>query len=304
MKRALIFGANGFVGPYLTTELSNNGYEVICCGHNENPHDNFHAIDITNFNDVYDVLSKEEPDVVFNLAAISSVSYSWRNPQKTVNVNIIGTINILESCAKVCPKTKILLIGSCEEYKTSNNPVSENSPVFPINPYGITRTATEDFARIYRIEYGLNIICIRAFNHTGVGQTTNFVLPSFVKQTADISKSKSSGEILVGNLNVFRDFSDVRDVVTAYRMIADSKEDIDVINVGSGTAYNLKDLLNYIITLSDQSITIKIDESKIRPTDIQYSCCDNTYLREKVNWSPKYNIYDTLKNMYNHYLQG
>lgn len=125
-----------------------------------------------------------------------------------------------------------------------------------------------------------------------------FVLPSFIEQVSKISLSKKSGIIKVGNISVYRDFSDVRDVVRAYRLIAECNEKINVINVGSGVAYKIEDLLKFIISLSDQHIDVVIDKERFRPADLPYCCCDNTLLKSKTSWSPHFNIFDTLKEMY------
>lgn len=193
-----------------------------------------------------------------------------------------------------------MLIGSSEEYASSNRPVSETDKLDAVNPYGISRIAIEKFADLYRNRYGLDITCIRAFNHTGIGQTNVFVLPSFVKQVAQIAASNIHGEgsIKVGNVSVYRDFSDVRDIVCAYRLIAECEDRIDVINVGSGTAYKLEELLNYIISLSGKEIKVIIDKEKFRPADLPYCCCNNSLLRFKTKWKPENNVYDTLKIMY------
>lgn len=125
-----------------------------------------------------------------------------------------------------------------------------------------------------------------------------FVLPSFIEQVSKISLSKKSGIIKVGNISVYRDFSDVRDAVRAYRLIAECNEKINVINVGSGVAYKIEDLLKFIISLSDQHIDVVIDKERFRPADLPYCCCDNTLLKSKTSWSPHFNIFDTLKEMY------
>ncbi|MBD5087007.1 MAG: NAD-dependent epimerase/dehydratase family protein [Clostridiales bacterium] len=306
-KRALIIGANGFVGPYLKKELASNGYEVYGCGYSQvgsAVEDNFFEVDITDYDAIYGLIFSVKPTHIFNLAAISSVGLSWEKPQATVNVNVCGTINILESVRKLGLNTKILLIGSSEEYAPSNKPVSENDKLDAVNPYGISRIMIEEFATMYRNRYGLDITCIRAFNHTGLGQTPVFVLPSFIEQVANIALSKECGKIKVGNISVYRDFSDVRDIVYAYRLIAESEEKICVINVGSGAAYKIEELLNYIISLSGKQIEVVLDKERFRPADLPYCCCDNTLLKSKTNWQPKYNIFDTLKEMYNNKIKN
>ena len=300
-KRALIVGINGFVGAYLERELAAHGYEVYGCDRVDNGKINnsfFQKIDITNFDSVYSLISLLKPTHILNLAAIISVGLSWEIPQTTVNVNVCGTINILESVKRLGLTTKVLLIGSSEEYAPSNEPVSESDELEAVNPYGISRIMIEEFAKIYSSRYGLNITCIRAFNHTGIGQLPVFVLSSFIEQVAKITLSKKPGAIKVGNIAVYRDFSNVRDIVCAYRLIAECSEAISVINVGSGVAYKIEDLLGFIISLSDQPIEVVTEKERFRPADLTYCCCDNRLLKEKTSWAPQFDIFDTLKEMY------
>ena len=303
MDRALIIGIKGFVGAYLKQELIGHGYEVYGCDKSAigwETDKNFHTVDISDYTAIYNLITLLSPTHIFNLAAISSVGLSWDIPQTTVNVNVCGTINILEAVRQSKTDAKILLIGSSEEYAPLNRPVSESDRLEAVNPYGISRIMVEEFATMYRKRYGLNVICIRAFNHTGLGQTSTFVLPNFVEQVARISLSKAEGVIKVGNVSVYRDFSDVRDIVAAYRLIAECKDKIDVINVGSGIAYKIEDLLHFIVSLSEQHIEVKVDKERFRPADLPYCCCDNSLLKNKTAWKPKYHIFDTLREMYDY----
>lgn len=287
MKQTLVIGAAGFVGKYLTKELESNGHRV-------------YAADIPELN-ILDVDSLEKKfseatfDYVVNLAAISSVGASWKDPIATLEVNVRGTLNILNAVQKHCPKGKVLLVGSAEEYAPKDSPLNEDDKLEASNPYGITKVAQENFAELYRKKYGMNIVCTRSFNHTGVGQTTNFVLPCFVKQIADIEKSGKPGKIFVGNLAVSRDFSDVRDVVTTYRKLLENDTEYTVYNVGSGKANKLSDLLDYIISLASVPVEVCIDPEKFRPVDLPYLCADNS--RIKDFW-PGTDIRQTIKEMF------
>ena len=248
MKKVLIFGMGGFVGPYLASELQAHGYEVYGSDLHAKRIGNVSVIaaDLLNAGSVETVIRDIEPDAIINLAAISSVGQSWGMPQTTMQVNVIGALNILEAARKQQTKLKIMFIGSSEEYIVSDKPMSENTPLDANNPYGISKITQERFAALYRGQYGLKVYCVRPFNHTGVGQRDSFVLPSFCKQVAEIEKSGRSGVIKVGNLAVRRDFSHVKDIVRAYRMILESKDDTQIYNVGSGKAYGLDELLEYI----------------------------------------------------------
>nr|WP_270251088.1 GDP-mannose 4,6-dehydratase [Coprococcus catus] len=305
MSRVLIFGAGGFVGSYLCKEFLNNGYKVSGTDKGEGsalPSEvDFYKTDLMQVNEVEKLIGQIQPDIIVNLAAISSVGASWNMPQTTMAINVIGALNIMEAARKSEQKPRILFVGSSEEYVISENPLDENTQLNANNPYGISKVTQEQFAKLYREQYGLKIYCVRPFNHTGIGQRDSFVLPSFCKQVAEIDKSGKDGKIQVGNLKVKRDFSHVKDVVRAYRMIVESDNCNQIYNVGSGNAYSLEDMLTYILGLSNQHIEIEVDQNRIRPTDQPVICCDRSLIGKELGWEPQYNVYDALKEMYEYY---
>ena len=219
-----------------------------------------------------------------------------------MEVNVIGALNTLEAARCINDVPRVLFIGSSEEYAPCDLPINENMPLSANNPYGISKMAQERFAEIYRDRYGMQVYCVRPFNHTGIGQKDTFVLPSFCKQVAEIETSGTSGFIKVGNLSVKRDFSDVRDIVRAYRLIIESDNCARVFNVGYGTAYSLRELLEYIISLSSQQIRIEIDPERYRPTDNSFICCDNSFIKQELGWKPEYSIQETLNSIFKSYL--
>ena len=302
MKKVIISGACGFVGNYLIKELLDNEYEILACdisNNNNLPEKvNYCYLDILDVEQINSIVQNFQPDYFINLAAISSVGLSWSIPQKTFEVNVIGTINILESLRKYSPNCKTLLIGSSEEYDKSNEKLSEESKVCANNPYGISKIAQENIAKMYIERYGMKIVCTRSFNHTGIGQRDTFVIPSFCKQVAEIAKTGLTGNIYVGNLSAYRDISDVEDIVHIYRMLLERDNKQLVYNVGSGISYKIEDLLNYIISLAGVKVNIIVDKNKYRPIDNPYICCDNESTKEYFNNT---DIKKTIKKMYNYY---
>ncbi|MFQ9650149.1 MAG: GDP-mannose 4,6-dehydratase [Enterocloster sp.] len=196
MKKILIFGCMGFVGKYLSEEFLKHGYQVYGSDLSTNVVLNeavkVQEADLLDAQRIEEVIRQCLPDYIVNLAAISSVALSWKIPRDTLNINVNGTLNILEAVRRNDIKCKILLIGSSEEYKKSNYPLSESCLLAPSNPYGVSKVMQEELARLYKTCYRLDIVCTRTFNHTGVGQPDRFVIPSFVKQIADIRKSKDT----------------------------------------------------------------------------------------------------------------
>ena len=298
-NKVLIFGISGFVGPYLAEEFHSHGYEVygsdIVRSKTIPEYVTFSECDILDGKQVSGLINSVMPTHIVDLAAISSVGLSWKIPQKTVAVNVEGTLNILEGAKEILPR--ILLIGSSEEYETSDKPISESTPLNANNPYGISKIMQEEFSKIYRKRYGMKIFHVRAFNHTGVGQSDSFVLPSFCKQVAEIERSGRPGVIKVGNLSAKRDFSHVKDIVKAYRMVIESDDCETVYNIGSGMAHGLDDMLDYIMKFSRQDISVEVDPERFRPVDTPMICCDNSLIREKLGWRPEYSVFDALREI-------
>lgn len=308
MDKVLIFGAGGFVGSYLSQEFLENGYKVYgsdkARGNMLPKEVEYMEANILNSEKIESLIKSIAPDIIFNLAAISSVGASWNIPQATISINVIGALNIMEAARKIKNRPKIMFIGSSEEYTISDFPMSENRPLNASNPYGISKVMQEQFAKIYREQYGLKIYCVRPFNHTGIGQKDTFVLPSFCKQVAAIEKTGKPGIIKVGNLTVKRDFSHVKDIVRAYRMIVESDNCELIFNIGSGKAYSLGKMLKYIIDLGTQKIDIEVDQNRFRPTDQPVTCCDHSLITSKLGWEPKYTVFDALKEMFDYYYKS
>ena len=305
MKRVLIFGAAGFVGSYLSQEFIENGYKVYGSDKNQGsmlPKEvKFSIVDVLDVKQIEWQISKISPDIIINLAAISSVGASWNIPQLTISVNVVGALNILEVVKQSKKKPKVMFVGSSEEYMIADVPMDEKTSLNAGNPYGISKITQEQFAKLYRERYGLKVYYVRSFNHTGVGQSDSFVIPSFCKQIADIEKLGKPGIIKVGNLTVKRDFSHVKDVVRAYRLIVENDNCDIVYNVGSGKAYSLKNLLEYIVGSSKQKIDIAVDLSRFRPTDQPVICCDHSLITLELGWQPKYTVFDAIDEMLEYY---
>lgn len=302
MKTALIFGAAGFVGRYLAKELKAHEYYVIgsdvvnpgCVSEAASKNtadgkfgyssgcDAFAVCDLLDGKAVQGVIEQYHPTAIINLAAISSVGQSWKIPQKTVEVNVIGGLNILEASRSAAPEASLLFVGSSEEYAVSDDPISETSPLNANNPYGISKLALEQFSEIYRTRYGMKVHHVRSFNHTGVGQRENFVIPSWCRQAAEITKSGRNGMMKVGNTSVVRDFGNVRDVVRAYRLVLESEDCSAIYNVGSGAGVRLSELLAYIVSLSPQEIAVKQDPDLFRPADNPVIVCDHSLITDRL----------------------
>lgn len=303
MATALILGANGFVGPWLARELASHDYHVCASDVQDESSprlecDFYMPSNLLDPDSLSLLLEATRPDQVYNLAAVSSVGQSWRNPALTMRVNVEGVINLLEACRAMDPMPRVLLVGSSEEYAPSMEPLTEDSPLAATSPYGISKETQGRIAEMYYREYGLQVYRVRAFNHTGPGQTETFVLPSWCKQVAKIDKSGKPGIVRVGNLEVARDFSDVRDVVRAYRTVVESWNPVIPINIGSGVATTLEILLSKIVSFTGQTVVVETDSNLLRPSDNPVICCDNSLLKNRLAWNNEFDIDTTLEDLY------
>jgi len=305
MKKALIFGAGGFVGSYLASEFKTHGYDVYGSDRvgiqKISDFDESYVCDLNDSDRVKSIVATVRPTHIVNLAAISNVGLSWKIPRTTVDINVSGALNILEAVRDTDLDTKVLLIGSSEEYAITDGPMDENTELDASNPYGISKVMLEKFSAIYRNYYNMKVYHVRAFNHTGVGQSDNFVIPSWCKQAAEISCSGKPGIMKVGNLNVSRDFSNVKDVVRAYRLIIESDRCNEVYNVGNGELVTLKELLKYITELSEQPISIETDAKLVRPVENPVIWCNHNKITADLGWEPEYSIFDTAKEIFDYY---
>lgn len=309
--RALITGINGFVGQYLAEYLQKKDINVWGTIHeakdiSKEIHDEIiiRQMDITDQIQVKNLLSECKPDYIFHLAAQSSAAISWKYPELTMNVNINGTINLLESIRKLNLNSRILLIGSSEEYgtvKPIDLPIDETHQVKPENPYAISKVAQNMIGQVYAKAYDLDIIMVRAFNHIGPKQSPVFVVSDFAKRIAKIEKNVREPILLVGNLEAKRDFTDVRDIVSAYYELMLKGQKGEIYNVGSGKVHKIQEILDKLLFLTNANIKIEKDLSRYRPIDVPVIKCDGGKLRRLTFWKQRYSLEKTLEDILNYW---
>lgn len=300
-KKALITGATGFVGRYLIDKLYSEDYEIygttLSGDLYDDPRVTMFYLDLTDYVSTSKLINQIKPDEVYHLASQSSVKLSWEKPQLTTEVNIIGTINLLESVKEYIPETRVLLIGSSEEYgqtfKHSKQP-NEDEKCMPENIYAITKHTQNMIGKMYVKAYNLNVIMTRSFNHVGPKQSPQFVISDFCKQVAEIELLGNKPVIYVGNLESSRDFLDVRDVVNAYFELLKSGTVGEIYNVGSGHSVRISDLLERIISNSSVNISVETDPQKFRPIEIEETIADITKLQNDTKWHQLYDLDDTI----------
>jgi len=306
--RALITGISGFSGRHLSAYLLEKGYEVagIDNAGMDLPNeiiksDNIEIFigDLRDESILSDALNSFKPDILFHLAAQSSVKISFENPLETFSDNLIGTLILLETISKLDMEVKTLVISSSEVYgqlDPSECPVSEDSPLRPINPYAVSKAAVDLLAYQYYKAYKMPVFLARAFSHSGPGQKTVGVLSDWAFQVAKIDLGLVPPVLKVGNMNVKRDYTDVRDVVRAYLDIIEKGKPGTPYNVCSGTGYTLSDLLEKYRALSRKEIEIEADKSRLRPVDIPILIGSNSRIKKDTGWKPEITIDQTLSD--------
>lgn len=307
MKKYLITGANGFCGRHFANLLTSKNKDIYGISRtiphsliSQYPNVTFDQCNLLDYTSVYNILKKIKPDVIFHMAAESSVSTSWKSPINIMNNNTLSQINIFESIRELNIPTRIIIACSSEEYGLINNsdlPINENCSFNPLSTYAVSKVSQDMLAYQYHKSYDMDIIRVRSFNLTGPGRPPIYALSSFSKQIVEIEKNPTTNTISVGNLNVIRDYTDVRDAVNGYYNIALKAAPGSVYNLCSGTGYQLKELLNILISLSTTNINIKQDPSKFRPSDLPTMIGDNTKIKTDIDWSPKIPIQTTLNDL-------
>jgi len=318
--RAIVTGAYGFVGRYLTRELAEAGYEVLAediidlcpsnrsaTGFEELPDGVvYKKCDLLNASAVEKLVKEWNPDAVFHLAAQSSGALSFKDPVGTVRTNVLGFLNLIEAVRRNKKSSRILAVGSCEEYgkrPLEEMPLSENASIEPANPYAASKAAQTILALQYSRAFDMDIIVTRSFNHTGPGQSITFVLPSFARQCARVKAGIDAPVIKTGNLDVLRDFLDVRDVVRAYRVLVEKGETGHIYNVCSGEGLNLQNALNMIINEAGITVDIQTDPDLLRPVDVTVFTGSNRKLRDDTGWERKITAKEMISDLFKYWCE-
>ncbi len=247
------------------------------------------------------VVTSFHPDYVLHLAAFSSVAYSWKHPEETFLNNSTIFMNLISAVRELNEPCRILSVGSSEEYghvPEDALPLSETYPLQPNSPYAVARVTQERLSDMYVREFGMDIVMTRSFNHIGPGQDKRFVVPSFVDRMKRIGESGAdSGEIETGNIEIIRDFVDVRDVVKAYYRLLEAGKKGEVYNVCSGKGIRLSDLIEIIAGILEVQITTRVNPEYVRPNDIAKIIGDPNKIYRELGWKAEINCEQTLRDL-------
>ncbi len=297
--KALVTGAGGFVGPHLVRHLIDAGDEVAALDLSNGP-------DLRDRDGWRDALATHRPQAVYHLAGWSDVGGSWADPWTTFEVNVMGTVAVLEAARLVADRANgsnagpvIVLVSSADVYgpvEESELPLTEAHEARPRSPYGASKISSEEIARSYHRAHGLPVVIARPFNHLGRGQAPKFAAASFARQIAAL-EATGGGTVRHGDLSTKRDLTDVHDVVRAYRLLAMHGEPGDTYNVCSGRAVSMQHVLDTLLALSPSPIRGEVDPALIRPVDLPVLRGSHQKLTTATGWRPKVDLAQTLRDV-------
>lgn len=290
--RALVTGAGGFVGRHLLTHLDGSGDDVAATDRSTD------GLDITDAPSLLELMRRVRPEAVYHLAGASDVGGSWSTPQATFRANAEGTLNVLWA-AREAGVERVLTVGSADVYgkvSADDLPIDEDLPMRPVSPYAASKAAADHVALQAHLGFGQHVVRARPFNHLGPGQSDRFVAPALAGR---IAANELSGEtkVKVGNLSPRRDFTDVRDVVRAYRALVDRGRPGEVYNVCSGRAIAVQELADQFIEMATIPMELVPDPDLQRPVDIPVLRGDSTRLRRDTGWEPTIPLEVTLRDL-------
>ena len=312
MKKYLITGYSGFVARHFLNYLESLGEECVILGVDINEPDSegvaykylqcsFQRVDLLEKKQVQRLLCDFHPNYILHLASYSSVAYSWDNPVSAFVNNSNIFLNLVDQVRVLQLKCRILSIGSSEEYgnvSAESLPLREDTPTNPTSPYAVARVSQEMLSRVYALSYGIDIVLTRSFNHIGAGQKEVFVISSFAKKLVDIKNADGLfNELRVGNIDLLRDFVDVRDVVRAYFLLLYRGEKGEIYNICSGKGHALRDILLQMMNILDLDVPIIEDKALIRPSENKVIIGSYKKIQRELGWEPLIPIQDSLKDI-------
>ena len=305
--RILITGAGGFVGRHLSAHISRVQPRARLTGTTFFPSETVHdavtdqqLIDLKDYERVLDLLARCRPDAIYHLAAQAFVPRSFEDPWETLENNIRAQLNIIRACLELQIRPRILIVSSAEIYgavQPGQLPMNEEAAIRPTNPYSVSKVAQDMLALQYYLSHDLQLMRARPFNHIGPGQNDRFVAPAFALQIAAIEEGQQDAVIYVGNLSARRDFTDVRDIVRAYHMIAEKGKAGEAYNIASGRAHSIRHLLDILLGLTEIEIDVRVDPSRLRPVDVPEIRGDASKLQRDTGWKPELTFEDTLRDV-------
>jgi GDP-4-dehydro-6-deoxy-D-mannose reductase len=297
----LVTGATGFVGGHLLDRLVDRAPVVAWYrpgGQPPDPHRplEWRGVDLLDAGAVADGLQEAAPARVFHIAGAPQVASSWQSVVPHLQTNVLGTHHLIEGMRHLADPCRVLVITSAQIYQLGDEPIDEDAPLVPPNPYGLSKLAQDQLALRSAADFDLDIVVARPFNHAGPRQSAAFALSNFARQIAWIEARLVPPRLRVGNLDTRRDMTDVRDVVEAYDELMTHAPGGRPYNICSGRAWRIGDLLEELLHLSRMTIAVEADPSLLRPHDVPVVQGDATRIRTEIGWQPRISIEQTLSD--------
>jgi GDP-4-dehydro-6-deoxy-D-mannose reductase len=299
----LVTGAGGFVGPHLVRALAGRGARVRGAGLGapaaDTPLEAWHDADLSDLAQAQAAVGAGPLDAIVHLAGQSSAAQSFKDPEGTFRANVNGTWSLLEATRAHAPQARVLVVSTSEVYGSiePGTRAAETHAFVPVSPYALSKAAAEQLASAYATSHKLDVVRARPFGHTGPGQTPRFVVPAFAQQIAGIEAGRAEPVLRVGNLDVTRDLSDVRDIVQGYCALLERGSTGAVYNLCRGEGVRLTDVLSTLASLSRVKLAIEVDPARLRPADTPWLVGDPTLAREKVGWTVERSLEATLRDV-------
>jgi GDP-4-dehydro-6-deoxy-D-mannose reductase len=257
---------------------------------NTAPGATYHPLDLRDAGPIDQLLGTLKPDRIYHLAAQASVAAAWADPAATLTENLVIAQRILEAARRQAPESRILMVSSSEVYGAvarEQMPVTENQPLRPVDPYGVSKAAMELLAQQYHLAFGMHVVVARPFNHIGPRQRRGFVVPDFAAGIVAIERGEATPVLRVGNLQTARDFTDVRDVVRAYRLALEDGAPGSVYNISSGIAVEIAAILDALLAAARVRVTVEVDPHRHRPIDRPAMIGSFAALQKATGWRPE-----------------
>ncbi|MBI3127549.1 MAG: GDP-mannose 4,6-dehydratase [Candidatus Tectomicrobia bacterium] len=309
-QRVLITGITGFVGSHLAEHLLGQpGLEVFGMRRWRSRTEHIDHLsrkisivecDLRDQVSVTRAVAQVRPEKIFHLAAQSFVPTSWHAPEESLHTNVLGTLHLFEAVRQAGLDPWIQVAGSSEEYgmvRPDEVPIREENPLRPLSPYGVSKVGADMLGYQYHQSFGMKIVRTRAFNHTGPRRGDVFVESNFAKQIVDIEKGRQEPVIRVGNLDARRDYTDVRDIVRAYRLSLEKCEPGEVYNICSGRSWVIREVLDLLLARSKVKVRVAPDPARMRPSDVQILEGDFSKFHGATGWKPEIPFERTLDDI-------
>jgi GDP-4-dehydro-6-deoxy-D-mannose reductase len=288
--RAFITGGSGFVGTWLAEHLRAQGDEVVAVDL---------EVDVADPSAITPALAAAAPDAVYHLAALTHVGASWESPSAVLSVNVLGTACVLAAARALARPPVVLVVSSAEVYGVvapGELPLTESSPVAPVSPYAASKAAAEQVALQAWRGFGQPVIVVRPFNHIGPGQSPTFAVPALASRIAQAQRDGTE-TLSVGTLSTRRDFTDVRDVVRAYRRLVEAGEPGTTYNVCSGVDVSMEEIAAALLRLAGADLALVTDPALVRPVDVPALRGDPARLAAATGWRSEIALETTLADV-------